>query len=64
MPDPLVLRSKIDLDNRFLPRVEAPAIIAYRLLILWYYIENVVVATRYTTVTAMDFEVFYGYSVF
>lgn len=65
MPDPLVLRSKIDLDNRFLPRDEAPIIIAYRLLILWYYIENAVVATRYKTATNIkDFEVIYGFPGF
>gem|GEM_PF-5230820 len=48
MPDTLVLRSKIDLDNRFLPRDEAPVIIAYQLLVIWYYIENAVASTRYT----------------
>ena len=63
MPDPLVLRSKIDLDNRFLPCDDAPVIIAYQLLVIWYYIENAVASTRYTVSTTMDSVVFYGYPV-
>ena len=40
IPGTLVLRSKIGLDNRFLPRSDGLCTVAYLLLALWFYLRS------------------------